>query len=214
MSPARRRTTAAPPHELPEVSAGNPCPFLRGLVAAGQLDDHQASVATLAQVVSRASAGPGEAPLPLLAIGAIALVGNGLSPLGLGVRLLSGVRLDELRDGPLDKHGAGSGILDAQGEVDLPQLARLGDFASSKTDAQGRQELGLDAVELRAMMDANFARAAATRRRIDRRLMDGEWPVLLRVMGKPSPGGRYLSLEELGELFMARRLPQRITQRL
>ena len=81
LSPASRRSTDAPPQELPEVPAGNLCPFLRGLVAAGRLDDHQASLATLAQVVSRASAGLGEAPLPLLAIGAIALVGNGLSPL-------------------------------------------------------------------------------------------------------------------------------------
>ena len=80
------------------------------------------------------------------------------------MRLHSGLRLDELRDGPLDKHGAGSGILDAQGEVDLPQLARLGEFASRKTDAQGCQEPGLNAKELRTMMDANFARAAAKRR--------------------------------------------------
>jgi hypothetical protein len=34
------------------------------------------------------------------------------------------------------------------------------------------------------MMDANFARAAGRRRRIDRRLMNGEWPILLQVMGK------------------------------
>ena len=44
--------------------------------------------------------------------------------------------------------------------------------------------------------------------------MEAEWPVLLRVMGKPSPTGRYLSLEELGDLFMARRLPERIMQGL
>ena len=139
---------------------------------------------------------------------------NGLSPLSLAQRLLGGVRLDGLRNGPLDKKGAGSGILDPQGEVDLPELARLGDFASPKTDAQGHTELGLDAQQLRTMMDANFARAAGKRRLVDRALMDGEWPVLLRVMGKPSGTGRYLSLDELADLFMARRLPQRVTQRL
>ena len=206
--------TAATTPELPEVSSGNPCPFLRGLVAAGRLDDREEPLSRLSKVVAQASAGPGESPLPTLAIGAIALVANGLSPLSLTQRLLGGVRLDGLRNGPLDKKGAGSRILDAQGEVNLPELARLGEFASSKTDAQGHTELGLDAGQLRTMMDANFARAAGKRRRIDRALMDGEWPVLLRVMGKPSGTGRYLSLDELGELFMARRLPERVTQRL
>lgn len=211
---AKAATTAAASPELPQVSAGNPCPFLRGLVASGHLDDHQEPLSRLSQVVSQASAGPGETRLPLLVIGAIALVANGLSPLSVTQRLLGGVRLDGLRNGPLDKKGAGSGILDAQGEVDLPELARLGEFASPKTDAQGATELGLDAQQLGTMMDANFARAAGARRRIDRALMDGEWPVLLRVMGKPCPTGRYLSLDELGELFMARRLPERVLQRL
>jgi hypothetical protein len=64
------------------------------------------------------------------------------------------------------------------------------------------------------MMDANFARAVGKRRRIDRALMQGEWPILLRVMGKPSSDGSYLSLTELRALFMERRLPPRITQRL
>ena len=200
--------------ELPEVSPGNPCPFLRGLVAAGHLDGHEEPLSTLSKVVAQASAGPGQTPLPTLAISAIALVANGLSPLSLTQRLLGGVHLDGLRNGPLDKKGAGSRILDAQGEVDLPELARLGEFASRKTDDQGHTELGLDAGQLRTMMDSNFARAAGARRFIDRALMDGEWPVLLRVMGKPSATGRYLSLDELGELFMARRLPERVTQRL
>ncbi len=200
--------------ELPEVSAGNPCPFLRGLVAAGSLDDHEEPLSKLAKVVAKASSGPGEARLPTLAIDVIALVANGLSPLSLARSVLGGVRLDALRGGPLDKQGAGSRILDAHGEVDLPELARLGEFSSSKTDAQGVTELGLDAEQLRTMMDANFARAAGKRRLIDRALMDGEWPVLLRVMGKPCGTGRYLSLDELGELLMERRLPERVTQRL
>jgi hypothetical protein len=45
-------------------------------------------------------------------------------------------------------------------------------------------------------------------------LMKGEWPILLRVMGKPSAAGRYLSLTELRTLFVERRLPPRITRRL
>jgi len=44
--------------------------------------------------------------------------------------------------------------------------------------------------------------------------MQGEWPILLRVMGKTSTDGRYLSLTELRMLFVGRRLPPRITRRL
>jgi hypothetical protein len=62
------------------------------------------------------------------------------------------------------------------------------------------------------MMDANFARAAGHRRRLDRRLMNGEWPVLLRVIGKNSGPARYLSLAELRTLFVERRLPDRVRQ--
>ena len=42
----------------------------------------------------------------------------------------------------------------------------------------------------------------------------GEWPILLRVMGKTSVDGRYLSLTELRTLFVERCLPPRIIQRL
>jgi hypothetical protein len=64
------------------------------------------------------------------------------------------------------------------------------------------------------MMDANFERAAGRRRSIDRRLMDGEWPILLKVMGKQGKTGRYLSLVEVRDLFVERRLPERMSRRL
>jgi hypothetical protein len=83
-----------------------------------------------------------------------------------------------------------------------------------KVDSSGMVERGLGLDQLRTMMDASFARAVRKRRRIDRALMQGEWPILLRVMGKTSAGGRYLSLSELRMLFVERRLPSRITQRL
>ena len=93
-------------------------------------------------------------------------------------------------------------------------LDRLDAFAVDRIDTSGAAERGLGSDQLRAMMDANFARAAGRRRRIDRALMNGEWPVLLRAMGKPSPAGRYLSLAELTALFVDMRLPTRITERL
>jgi hypothetical protein len=63
-------------------------------------------------------------------------------------------------------------------------------------------------------MDANFARAAGRRRTIDRTLMIGEWPVLLKVMGKEGPGGRYLVLQDVIDLFRKRSLPERMNKRL
>jgi hypothetical protein len=63
-------------------------------------------------------------------------------------------------------------------------------------------------------MDANFARAAGRRRMIDRALMNGEWPILLQVMGRKGRGGRYLSFQEVADLFKKRSFPERMTKRL
>jgi hypothetical protein len=119
-----------------------------------------------------------------------------------------------LRDGPFDKHGAGSRILDKHARVQPAELERLKDFASQKTTAGGGRELGLDASDIERMMDANYARAEGTRRVIDRQIMNGEWPVLLEVMGKDGANGRYLSLREVRVLFEERRLPARMGKRL
>ncbi len=205
----RKKPTAAP------VSPGNPCPFLRALVAQGQLPDDTAPLGEVARVITAmARTGEGRPWLPGPVIRAIALVANGLGPLALVRSGLAGLRLNELRNGPLDKKGAGSGILDDQARVDAAQLRRLDQFASDKTDAQGRSERGLDLAELTRMMNANFERAAGRRRAIDRKLMDGEWPVLLKVMGKAGGEGRYLSVQEVRALFSERRLPERMTGQL
>ena len=126
----------------------------------------------------------------------------------------SRLRLDALRGGPLDKKGAGSGILDNRGEVNAKELKRLKEFAFKKSAADGSSELGLGLTELRTYMDANFERAAGRRRLVDRALMNGEWPVLLKVMGKDGPDGRYLGLKDVEELFAKRRLPPRMRRQL
>ncbi|WP_280151831.1 hypothetical protein [Piscinibacter sp. XHJ-5] len=198
-----------------EVSPNNPCPFLRALVAQGLAADDVEAIGEVTRVIVRvANAGDGKPQLPGAAIRAIALIANGLGPLQVARNGLRGVRLNELRNGPLDKKGAGSGILDASARINDAELARLDEFASDKTDAEGRTERGLDLAELQRMMDANFERAAGRRRKIDRRLMDGEWPILLKVMGKAGRAGRYLSITELRDLFVERRLPQRMSRRL
>jgi hypothetical protein len=197
------------------VSPNNPCPFLRALVAHGLLADDVVAVGKVTKTIANvASAGDGLPHLPTPAIGAIALVANGLSPLQVARNALAGLRLSALRNGPLDKKGAGSRILDASARINAAELARLDDFASGKTDADGRGEYGLDSAELRRMMDANFERAAERRRSIDRWLMNGEWPILLEVMGKQGKTGRYLSIVEVRDLFVERRLPERMSKRL
>ncbi len=202
---AKQTTTQHP------VSAGNPCPFLRALVADGALADGVEPisniVSTIGNVVKKGEGAPALRPA---AIHFIAMVANGLSPWAVLQSNLKGVRINALRNGPLDKKGVGSGILNATGDVDPKELARLKDFASKKTSSSGATELGLSLDEITKFMDANFKRADGQRRRVDRMLMDGEWPVLLKVMGKDGPDGRYLSLAEVQELFGERRLPERM----
>jgi hypothetical protein len=137
-----------------------------------------------------------------------------MGPLSLFDTQWHGLQLKALRGGPLDKKGVGSRILNARGAVDAKEVSRLQGFANMKMNDAGSSELGLGLAELRAYMDSNFARAAGRRRAIDRTLMVGEWPVLLRVMGKESPDGRYLSLQDVIDLFKNRRFPERMNKRL
>lgn len=200
---------------LPKVSPNNPCPFLRALVAQGMLSDRTATIGDATETIEEVAAtGEGSPSLPSLAIRLIALLANGLGPGDILDNGLNGLRLNKLRNGPFDKKGAGSRILDAKARVDLDELNRLKQFASQKTKPDGGRELGLDADELKTMMDANYERAAGKRRLIDRQLMNGEWPVLLDVMGKEGKAGRYLSVREVNTLFLKRALPGRMLRKL
>lgn len=193
------------------VSGNNPCPFLRALVAQGHLADDTEPLGNVARVITRvAKGGEGSPSLPAPAIYGIALIANGLGPLAVLDTQLNGLKLDALRGGPLDKKGVGSGILDSHGKVNKKELTRLAEFASNKVNAKGQTEPGLSLPELQAYMDANYARAAGRRRLVDRALMNGEWPILLKVMGKKGKAGRYLGLREVEELFTKRRLPARM----
>ncbi len=197
------------------VSPDNPCPFLRAAVASGFLDGHVVPLAKLAQTVEAASGETGlKKRIAGLKTRLVALVANGLGPLRLLRSWWSGAVLDGLRDGPLDKHGAGSRILGVTAEVNEAELARLASFGKDRPDSSGGSERGLTAPEIVAYMDANFERAKGNRRWIDRKLMEGEWPVLLKIMGKGDGEQRYLSVAEVRTLFLERRLPERINARL
>jgi hypothetical protein len=198
-----------------EVSPNNPCPFLRALVSAGMLPDDVVSLSEVTEVITRvAKTGDGQPNLPGSAILAIAAGANGLNPLQVARNAKGGVHLNALRNGPLDKKGAGSGILDAEANVVAAELDRLDEFASEKVGASGEKERGLDLKELVHMMNENFKRAEGCRRVIDRFLMDGEWPILLKVMGKEGKDGRYLSVAEVRQLFLDRKLPERMMSQL
>ena len=119
-----------------------------------------------------------------------------------------------MRNGPLDKHGVGSRILDATAKVHESEIARLAEFGKDWPDPRGGIERGLTSSEIKAYMDANFDRAKGHRRWFDRMLMNGEWPVLLDIMGKGEGEQRYLSVAEVRTLFVDRRLPDRINARL
>src|ERR1700690_4448250 len=140
--------SAGSPPQIP-VSPDNPCPFLRALVAGGFVGGHIVPLATLSHTVEAAT---GERGLAERLAGAktylVALIANGLSPLRLLRSWWSGAVLDELRNGPLDKRGAGSRILSVDGQVDESEIARLAEFGSDYADGSGGTERGLNSQQI------------------------------------------------------------------
>ncbi|GLH81250.1 hypothetical protein SSBR45G_61590 [Bradyrhizobium sp. SSBR45G] len=208
------RVRDALPGQTP-VSPNNPCPFLRALVAGGFVGGHSVPLKTIADRVEAAS---GETGLKKRFVGietsGVALIANGLSPLRLLKSLWSGADLDQLRDGPLDKLGGGSRILDAEAKVHPEEIDRLAGFGSDYPDPNGGTEHGLNAAQIQTFMKANLKRDGDKARWYYPVLMKGEWPVLLNILGKGEGDGRYLSVAEVRTLFVERQLPQRIVARL
>ena len=203
------------PSQPIEVSPNNPCPFLRAAVSEGFVGGHVVPLSTLAGTVAAASGKTGFGKFSAgVKTWLVALIANGLGICRLLVSAWSGATLDRLRDGPLDKHGVGSRILSAAAHVNEEELARFASFGKDRADPLGGTERGLTAHEIEAFMDANFERAKGHRRWYDRKLMKGEWPVLLDIMGKGEGENRYLSVAEVRTLFTERRLPARIATRL
>ena len=73
----------------------------------------------------------------------VALIANGLSPLRLLKSWWSGAELDELRNGPLDKHGAGSRILDVTARSTKRRSRASPASARTAPDPAGGTERGL-----------------------------------------------------------------------
>jgi len=205
---------ASPAGQIP-VSPNNPCPFLRALVANGYVGGHVVPLSQLAEMIGLASGETGSAQNEVrLKTRMVAGIANGLGPLSLLKSATSGAVLDELRDGPLDKHGGGSRILDVDAKVHEDEIARLAGFGKDRKDPDGGVERGLTAKEIDTFMKANLKRDGDAARWYYPMLMKGEWPVLLKILGKGEGEERYLSVAEVRTLFVERRLPERITRRL
>ena len=208
-----------------DVSPNNPCPFLRGLVAQGLLPDEKASLQQVADAIHHIQDGQdsdnqGDIKyLPTSAIKLIAMTANGFAPQQVVHNARHGVALSHLRGSPFDKRGAGSRILSQTGEYDAAELARLASFATPKMTATGETELGLNQQQIQTMLDANAKRAKNYKRPFDRMIMNGEFPVLLHVLGKQSQSQngkseRYLAVRDVERLFKDRKFPARIAKRL
>jgi hypothetical protein len=197
------------------VSPNNPCPFLRALVANGYVGGHVVPLSQISEIVGLASGETGSAQNQVrLKTKMVAVIANGLGPLSVLKSATSGAVLDELRDGPLDKHGGGSRILDVDAKVHEDEIARLAGFGKDRKDPAGGVERGLRATEIDTFMKANLKRDGDAARWYYPLLMKGEWPVLLKILGKGEGDERYLSVAEVRTLFVEKRLPERITARL
>lgn len=202
------------PGQLP-VSPNNPCPFLRALVANGYVGGHIVPLPKLAETIGLASGKTGLALKKVhIAAWLIAVIANGFGPARVYRSATSGAELDELRSGPLNKHGGGSRILDADARVHEDQIERLASFGKDCKDPAGGFEKGLTATEIEAFMADNIKRDGDAARWYYPIFMKGEWPVLLNILGKGDGEARYLSVAEVRTLFVERRLPERITARL
>jgi hypothetical protein len=213
-TPAGTAPGTPPAGQIP-VSPNNPCPFLRALVANGYVGGHVVPLSQIAEMVGLASGETGSAQSQVrLKTRMVAVIANGLGPLSVLKNATAGAVLDELRDGPLDKHGGGSRILDVDAKVHEDEIARLAGFGKDYKDPSGGVERGLTEKEIDTFMKANIKRDGDAARWYYPMLMKGEWPVLLKILGKGEGEARYLSVAEVRTLFVERLLPERITKRL
>ena len=194
-----------------DVSPDNPCPFLRALVASGYVGGHIVPLGTLTEDIGLASGKTGGKLIGAkVAAYGIAMIANG-HPLR---SVSSGAILDDLRNGPLDKHGAGSRILGVDANLHLDQIERFASFGQDYANPDGGTERGLNAKQIETFMADNLKRAGDEARWYYPIMMKGEWPVLLDILGKGEGDARYLSVAEVRTLFVERRFPDRIVARL
>ena len=192
-----------------DVSPNNPCPFLRALVANGYVGGHVVPRSKISEIIPLAGGKTGLAEIfAKLETFGVTLLANGTRT------TLAGLALDELRNGPLDKHGAGSRILGVDAQVHEDEIERLAGFGQECNNPAGGTERGLTAKQIDTYMAANMKRAGDAARFYYPKLMEKEWPILLEFMGKGEGEARYLSVADVRTLFIDRQFPKCITDRL
>ena len=203
-----------PAGQIP-VSPNNPCPFLRALVANGYVGGHVVPLSQLAEMV-----GVGERRNRLCPKRGAAENQDGRRHCKRP-RAAQRVEERDLRRGAgriaqwaARQAGGGSRILDVDAKVHEDEIARLAGFGKDRKDPAGGIERGLTAKEIDTFMKANLKRAGDAAHWYYPMLMKGEWPVLLKILGKGEGEERYLSVDEVRTLFVEKRLPERITKRL
>src|SRR6266567_1111383 len=128
------------------------------LVANGYVGGHIVPLSRLCGVIEAASGKQGlEKTRAGIATYLIAVIANGFGHVLASA--LSGAVLDELRNGPLDKHGAGSRILGVDAHVHEDQIDRLASFGKDRPNGAGGVERGLNAKEIKTYMADNRKRA-------------------------------------------------------
>jgi hypothetical protein len=197
----------------------NPCPVLRALVSRGDLNRDYEKPSHIGAILGMVSK-RGYPPKPEVSQGLVTIVAtiaNGLWPWNIASTLWYGTHLSGLRGAILDKKGGGSQILSSvDGTINKSQLDRMASFGSNKIDAlSGTIELGLNQNEIQHFIDANVDRAKdipmAKPQWACKLLASAEYPVLLKVMGKPGKDGtRYLSMDEVRTLWEQRKFPSRL----
>lgn len=194
------------------VSANNPCPFLRALVAQGKLADDTEPLGQVGSVIVRvAKGGEGSPALPAPAIYGVALSANGLGPLSVANTQFNGLNLNALRGAARSTKKAWvRAFWTATARSTKKNWRAWANSPAKRLTQRANPNPACRCPNCAPTMDANFARAAGRRRLVDRQLMNGEWPILLKAMGKKGRHGRYLSLKEVQDLFTQRRLPARM----
>ena len=140
--------------------------------------------------------------------------------LGEGVRdvapAASAATLDTLNvtdtvNSTMNKPNVGEGLPEIPGVGELPGI---GTIPRLENIGQGGTERGLNAQEVDTYMAANLKRAGSEVKFLYPVMMQGEWPVLLKIFGKGEGAERYLSVAEVRTLFVELRFPDRIVARL
>ena len=196
------------------VSANNPCPFLRALVANGTVGGHIVPLSKLRDVIEAASGKQGaEKTKAGIATYLIALIANGFAHVP---------RQRRVRGRSLTSCATARSTSTAPDRASSAWMRRCiwtRSTVSRPSATTAKIHPAAPSVACRRRRSTPSWRQTSSvpgirRNGPTRYMMKGEWPVLLDILGKGEGDARYLSVAEVRTLFVDRRLPDRIAARL